>query len=227
MWGGILESSKYRLIIFDWDGTLMDSADRIAFCMRKAAEDAQVEVPSVDEVKEIIGLGLPEAIKKLMPLVGEDDREEVEKYYRYHFINNRERTSVFFDGALQALDELLERGFILAVATGKSRRGLNREFEKHSVGHYFVESRCADETRSKPDPLMLHEILQSTNCVREQAVIIGDTEYDMDMGRQAGIDRIGVTYGVHSKDRLEAFEPEVCLDAINELVPWLVNSSER
>lgn len=222
----VLAQGKYRLIIFDWDGTLMDSADRIAFCMQRAAEDAKVDVPTSEEVKEIIGLGLPEAINKLMPQVKGASALAVENNYRHHFVNNHERSADFFEGALGTLDELKERGLLLAVATGKSRRGLNREFEKHNVGHYFVESRCADETRSKPDPTMLNEILKSTNCVREEALIIGDTEYDMDMGCQAGIDRIGVTYGVHSKDRLEAYEPKICLDAINELMPWLANTFE-
>lgn len=214
-------ASPYRLIIFDWDGTLMDSTDRIAYCMQCAAEDVGVPIPTTAEVKNIIGLGLSIAVEQLFPDLDSSQANQVCRHYSEHFIHNKTRTSALYEGALEVLDTLKQRRLMMAIATGKSRRGLNREFENYALEHYFAISRCADETQSKPHPAMLDEILQEMECPRGEALMIGDTEYDMEMGVRAGVDCVAVSYGAHSHARLQSYKPKVTLSAINELIPWL------
>jgi len=142
------------------------------------------------------------------------------EFYAEEWLDARAEPLPLFEGVLATLDKLLGSGHQLAVATGKSRRGLNREFEEHGIGHLFVASRCADETASKPDPRMLHEILAETGCGIEQAVMVGDTEYDLKMALAAGMAAIGVSYGVHSRDRLGACRPGAIIDRFEELLDW-------
>jgi len=207
-----------RLIIFDWDGTLMDSEVHIVASMHGAMDDMGIERLPAAEISNIIGLGMREALDTLFPAqVGKDDfaHDFVAAYREYFFADDADQR--FFDGALSVLDTMRQRGMLLAVATGKSRRGLKMVLQQHGLEKYFDATRCADETASKPDPLMLDEILQSLSVAPEQAVMIGDTEYDMDMAVSAGIHAIAANYGVHESSRLLRYQLLGSLESITEL----------
>lgn len=206
------------LVILDWDGTVCNSEARIVACMRRASERAGLPVLHPEAIGNIIGLGLPEAIASLFPEAHSEQRQDLRDYYAEEWLAARGEPLALFDGVLSTLDALLGQGHLLAVATGKSRRGLAREFEEHGIGNLFVASRCADETASKPHPLMLHELLEETGCPVEGAVMVGDTEYDLKMAAAANMAGIGVSYGVHSRDRLHACGPLRVIDHFSELL---------
>lgn len=208
------------LYIFDWDGTLCDSLAKIVYCTRAAAAEMNLPVPDEDAVKNIIGLSLRPAIQQIFPDVGEDELQALLAGYSKHFIADQERGMDFYPGVRDTLDTLLKDGHHLAVATGKSRRGLNRILNEMGLEDYFHSSRCADETQSKPHPQMLAELLDEFSVGPERAVMIGDTEYDMDMARQIKMPRIAVSYGAHHIDRLRPFEPVLCLDQMDKLLEW-------
>lgn len=207
----------FKLLIFDWDGTLIDSAGRIVSCMQQAAVDLS-HTPLTDEaVKNIIGLGLPEALEMLIPGINQEGIRQMRERYGHHFFNDAAPPSELFSGVEQTLSELKKAGYILSVATGKSRKGLDRSFIETGLGKYFSYSKCADETRSKPDPQMLHELLEITGISPEHALMIGDTEYDLAMANNAQIKSCGVSYGVHESERLLAHQPIAIIDNITEL----------
>ncbi|MCE7519639.1 HAD family hydrolase [Vreelandella titanicae] len=209
---------QYELIIFDWDGTLMDSVPRIVSCMQAAALEAEWGVLSAAEVEDIIGLGLPEAIAKLCPGILPAQAERLRERYAHHFVQADTTPMAFFSGVEAHIARL--RGHEqqrLAVATGKSRRGLDRIFTETGSGAWFHASRTADETRSKPHPQMLSELLAELAVPVERAVMVGDTEYDMEMARAMGMDRVGVSYGVHAPERLAMSEPKWIAHSVDEL----------
>ncbi|MGV6808065.1 MAG: HAD family hydrolase, partial [bacterium] len=186
-----------KLIVFDWDGTLCDSLSRIALCMQLAARDAGLSQPAESEVREIVGLGLREAIQTLFPDADGEDIEALRQGYSAHFSENDRVPSPLYAGVHEALPRLRDKGLLLAVATGKSRRGLDRVLSAHDMTSAFHGSRCADETLSKPNPLMLCQLLDEFSVRPEEAVMVGDTEFDMEMAERAGVHRIAVTYGAH------------------------------
>lgn len=208
------------LYIFDWDGTLCDSVAKIVYCTQAAATELKWPVPDDDAVKNIIGLSLGTAIEQLFPGVGEKDLQAMLASCSKHFIADQERGMDFYPGVRETLDALHCEGHQLAVATGKSRRGLDRILQSMELDDYFHSSRCADETQSKPHPQMLGELLDEFNAAPDDAVMIGDTEYDMDMARRIGMPRIAVSYGAHHIDRLRPFEPVMCLDQMHNLLDW-------
>ncbi|MCW8193501.1 HAD-IA family hydrolase [Proteobacteria bacterium 005FR1] len=208
------------LYIFDWDGTLCDSLAKIVYCTQAAARELGVRVPEEDAVKNIIGLSLRPAIQQIFPGVGEEQLQALLAGYSKHFVADQERGMDFYPGVRQTLDTLLDQGHHLAIATGKSRRGLDRILGEMGLEDYFHSTRCADETQSKPHPQMLSELLDEFAVGPEVAVMIGDTEYDMDMARQLSMPRIAVSYGAHHIDRLRPFEPVMCLDQMDELLEW-------
>ncbi|WP_404470833.1 HAD-IA family hydrolase [Vreelandella venusta] len=213
---------RYELIIFDWDGTLMNSVPKIVACMQAAALDAEWGSLSVNAVEDIIGLGLPEAIAKLCPGIKPVQAERLRERYAHHFVHSDTTPMPFFEGVDTQIARLRQRdGQRLAVATGKSRRGLDRVFAETGSGGWFDASRTADETRSKPHPQMLSELLEELAIPVERAVMVGDTEYDMEMARAIGMDRVAVTYGVHTPTRLAASQPRWVAHNINELFDWL------
>ncbi|MBP8020105.1 MAG: HAD-IA family hydrolase [Agitococcus sp.] len=213
--------SAYKLVIFDWDGTLMDSVAHIVECLQQAATTLEQPVPSIEAARNIIGLGLPEAIAILFPHASSAARESIRQQYAHHFILGAPDKIQLFDGVMPLLTQLSEQGALLAVATGKSRLGLNRVLAQTGLGDYFVATRCADETASKPHPLMLHEILAHTGIALDDAVMIGDTSYDMEMAQQIAMPRIGVSYGVHSVDVLQSYQPLAIVDSIYQLQEFL------
>jgi phosphoglycolate phosphatase len=206
------------LIIFDWDGTLSDSTGRIVESMQAAAEAYGVDVPEPAAVRDIIGLGLPEALQILFPTLPADLRAALREGYSAHYRHLDREPGALFPGAMPMLEELRERGWQLAVATGKSRAGLDRVLGALDMSEFFDATRCADETASKPDPLMLRQILVELDYSAERAVMVGDSEYDMAMARSGGIAAVGVSFGVHSRERLLQHEPAHMVDSLPELL---------
>jgi len=211
---------NYRLIIFDWDGTLMDSENKIVRCFEKSAADVGVEYPGDDAVRDIIGLGLKESLDVLLPGEGEEVRQAVVERYRVHFLELDDTEMPLFDGVEEGLDDLRARGYTLAVATGKARRGLNRVLNETGLGRYFAATRCSDEAVSKPHPRMVHDILKETSVEAEHAIVVGDTVYDIKMAHNAGTDALAVCYGVHDRERLLAEGPLECVTEFRRVVEW-------
>lgn len=210
------ESSS--LYIFDWDGTLSDSVGRIVTCLRRAAADLGMEDLGFERFSDVIGLGLPQAINKLYPAIDQPGSDAFRDCYAAHFVAEDSAPSAFFPDALEVLRELRGRGHGLALATGKSRRGLDRVLERLELERFFDATRCADETASKPDPLMLTQIMQQLGIPPQRTLMVGDTEYDMEMGRRAGTTCIGVSFGAHSAQRLATHRPERIMDSLRELL---------
>jgi phosphoglycolate phosphatase len=217
-----------KLFIFDWDGTLVDSAGKIVGAMQRAIADLDLPPRSEAEVRNIIGLALPEAIEHLFPGSSAATLRAMHEAYVGHFLEaDAAQRCTPFAGAAEALEGLRQRGCQLAVATSKSRRGLERGLLQTGWGELFSASRCADETRSKPHPQMLHELLQLLRVAPAQALMIGDTEYDMAMARSAGMPRLGVSHGAHEAARLHPYQPLRILDRLDELVPWHDSRAEK
>lgn len=212
---------SYQLIIFDWDGTLMDSEARIVTTMQSAIGDLELEPRGREQVKNIIGLGLKEAVAALYPQQSSSVHDALADRYRSHFLAQDVESSELFEGAMDVLEKLSAQGYFLAVATGKGRRGLNKVLAELNVAHLFHVTRCADETRSKPHPQMLLEILDFVGLDPAQAIMVGDTEYDMELARNAGVAPVAVSYGVHERERLLSHQPLACLDDIRQLLDWL------
>jgi len=214
---------RYQLVIFDWDGTLMDSALKIVRCFQAAARDSELPVPSAQDVHDIIGLGLHEAYTQLYPDRPNDQKEFAIERYRQHFLHFDQTEMPLFAGVMEGLQELYNGGLRLAVATGKARRGLDRVMNETGTRDFFVATRCSDETFSKPHPQMLLDLLEITQVQAEAAVMIGDSVHDMEMARRAGIDPVGVTYGVHPQERLATHSPLACLNSFREVRDWLLD----
>ncbi len=211
----------YKLLIFDWDGTVIDSAARIISSMQRSALDLDMAPLDAEAVRNIIGLGLPEAIRALVPGIGAAGIEAMRERYAYYYVTADETPAELFAGARTSLENLHRKGYRLAVATGKNRRGLDRVFAQTGLGSLFELSRCADETTSKPDPHMLHEILQQAQVDVSDALMVGDTEYDLEMGHRAGMATVAVSYGAHHIDRLKSWRPVLEIDTFPELEHWL------
>lgn len=209
------------LLIFDWDGTLSDSTGLITRAMQQSAEDLGWPIPEAAAVQNIIGLGLPEALHLLFPDQNDDGHGKLRDRYRANYLRaDQAQPSTLVPGVLETLTCLRDAGHQMAVATGKSRVGLDRVLDAMGLQGFFHATRCADETASKPHPLMLHQLLEELGAEPSSAAMVGDTEYDMEMGRRAGMDRIAVSYGAHAIDRLHPYEPALCLDQFDELLRW-------
>lgn len=211
----------YSLLIFDWDGTVIDSTARIVSSMQSAARDLDLRHLQDHEAREIIGLGLPEAIQALYPGISGDLLVPMRDRYVYHYMEGDSTPTSLFPGVQQTLESLHKKGYRLAVATGKSRHGLDRVLADTGLGWLFEVTRCADETTSKPHPHMLKEILIESGISADDAVMIGDTEFDLKMGVQAGMDTIAVSYGAHHINRLKQYNPVLEMHAFPDLEAWL------
>ena len=216
-----MPASSIKLIIFDWDGTLSDSVSRIARCIQLSASDHQLPTPSFDQAKDIIGLGLREAILQLFPYASNDLAAAFAATYSAHYRQQDNSPCEFFPQVLDTLTLLHQRNYLLAVATGKSRAGLDRALKATNLTTLFHGSRCADETASKPQPLMLQELLAQFDLNPRQAVMVGDTEFDMEMAVNADMPRLAVSYGAHSNDRLLKYQPLACVDHFSEIINFL------
>ncbi len=211
----------YSLLIFDWDGTIIDSTDRIVSCLQAAARDVGLSDLQAHAAKDIIGLGLPEAIRALYPDITPEHLEQMRERYVHYYMHEDTTPTALFPGVKQGLELLHQKGYRLAVATGKSRVGLSKVMAETGLGWLFEITRCADETASKPDPLMLNEILQQTGVKVDHAVMIGDTEFDLSMATHAGMDCMAVSYGAHPLERLKQYRPVLEMHTFSELVLWL------
>jgi phosphoglycolate phosphatase len=214
-------TQRFNLLVFDWDGTLMDSEARIVACLRAAIQDLELEPREDSSLKNIIGLGLTEAVNTLYPGSEASLHKAMTDRYRYHFLTANETSSELFEGAEQVLKSLAEAGYLLAVATGKGRAGLDKVLEETGLGGYFHATRCSDETFSKPHPLMLEQLMDELGAEPGETLMIGDTEYDMQMAGNARTSALAVSYGVHEKERLMKHNPIHCIDAIHEIEAWL------
>ena len=216
---------QHKLIVFDWDGTLMDSEARIVACMQGAITDLAMPERSVDDIRNIIGLGLRESVAMLFHDLSETDYRALVDRYRYHFLVGDKTPSLLFEGVVQLLTRLLEKGHFLAVATGKGRVGLDKVLEETELKSVFHTTKCADETFSKPHPQMLLDIIDELGVDAKETLMIGDTEYDLQMANNAGTAALAVSYGVHSKQRLLDCQPLSCVDSVGELSEWLLGSN--
>ena len=214
-------SSEYKMLIFDWDGTLADSIGRIVTSMQEAAQRAGRAERDDEAIKGIIGLGLPEAILTLYPDMAAEQVIAFRQHYANTYIALDAEPSPLFVGVVESLEAFRAQGYRLAVATGKARRGLDRVLKAHGWERFFDVTRAADETASKPDPLMLNQILAHCDMRPEQALMVGDASFDLLMARNAGIDSVAVSYGAQSIERLRDFDPVLEVDHFPELRGWL------
>ncbi|MBX3647910.1 MAG: HAD-IA family hydrolase [Rhodocyclaceae bacterium] len=211
---------NYRLVVFDWDGTLLDSAGAIVACMRAAAIDLDLPPPDEKTARHVIGLGLHDALSQAMPDVPSSEYQRVAERYRHHYLAQDHQLSLFA-GARELVEELSQTGCLLGVATGKSRLGLNRALETSGLKRYFHATRCADECSSKPAPDMLREIMDQLDTVPDQTLMIGDTIHDLQMAKNAGVGALAVGYGAHSREVLQAERPLGLFDEFAQLTEWL------
>jgi phosphoglycolate phosphatase len=211
---------SYKLIVFDWDGTLSDSGACIVKCVQAAAQEIGIEVPTDKAIRNAIGLSLEGAINSYAPNLTSQQINHFAKVYRKMMYESGIYTPVLFAGAKEVLQQLLDEGYLLAVATGKGRRGLDFDLNKLDLRSFFITSRCADETFSKPHPQMLLEIIEELAVAPAQTLMVGDTEYDLEMAQNAKIDALAVSYGLHEKERLLQYDIKGCLADIRELPGW-------
>jgi phosphoglycolate phosphatase len=212
---------RFELLVFDWDGTLMDSAAAIVGALQSACADLGLPVPSDEQARYVIGLGLNDAMHYVLPGVDPRNYPSVVDRYRVHYLQ-RDANTALFPGAVELVSALREAGFLLAIATGKGRRGLERVLESTGLKDLFHASRCADEGHSKPDPRMLEALFDELGVRHQRALMIGDTTHDMEMARAAGVARVAVSYGAHSRDALLAYDPVACVDDFPGLRRWLM-----
>lgn len=212
---------QYKLIIFDWDGTLMNSMSRIVSCIQAACCDAGIEAPVDEDARNVIGLGLNEACRRLLPNIDNELYSQVQEHYRQHFLRNDTPPAQLYSGVRPMLQDLNRRGYLLAIATGMSRSGLDSILHETGLADYFHATRSVDESASKPNPLMLYQLLDHFDLKSTQAIMVGDTEYDLQMARNAGMDALAAGYGVHQANRLLALKPLACIDSITQMHNWL------
>jgi len=211
------------LIVFDWDGTLADSRNHIVAAMQRAINELKLPTATEDECASKIGLSLIGAAQSLFPDLDTEEAGKFCEVYSRHFLELGQDTYrlELFDGVAETLEALASKGYPLAVATGKSRRGLERVLGETGLKDAFVATRTADETASKPHPRMLLELLEQTGKGNHEAVMVGDTSYDLEMAQRAGVTGIGVSYGVHNENELIRYQPVAILEELPELLDWL------
>ncbi|MGH8765555.1 MAG: HAD family hydrolase [Burkholderiales bacterium] len=215
---------RYRLIVFDWDGTLFDSAGVIAECIQQAARDMALPVPDRDTARHVIGLGLQDSLRHAMPMLSEERYPDFLARYRRLYLE-REDSLTLFEGVDAMLAALKSRGHLLAVATGKPRRGLDRALSSSKLGALFDATRCGDETRSKPDPLMLLQLMEELDLASKDLLMIGDTSHDLGMAQNAHVDAVAVGYGAHPIASFSAWNPRASVRSVAELGQWLTQNA--
>ena len=210
----------FDLLVFDWDGTLLDSAAAIVGAIQSACDDLGVPAPSDGQARQVIGLGLRDALQHAVPDLPAERYPQMVERYRHHYLS-RDHELLLFSGVEELIGELAGAGFLLAVATGKSRLGLDRALRISGLGQHFHASRCADECFSKPHPQMLTELMDELSVPPERTLMIGDTTHDLQMARNAGVACLAVAYGAHAAAALDAFAPLARLQDVAEMAAWL------
>jgi phosphoglycolate phosphatase len=212
---------KFDLIVFDWDGTLFDSTALIVRCIQNACADVGAPTPSDSAAAYVIGLGLQDALRHVAPGLPEARYPELGLRYRHHYFASQHELSLF-SGTLEMLQALKARHHRLAVATGKNRRGLDDALAHSQLKGLFDSTRTADETASKPDPLMLHELMRELGIEPERTLMIGDTTHDLLLARNAGTPRVAVSFGAHEHETFAEFSPLHVAHSTRELHDWLL-----
>ncbi len=212
---------QFDLIAFDWDGTLSDSTGLIVQCIQAACGDIGADVPSRAAAAYVIGLGLQDALTHVVPGLPPERYPELAGRYRHHYFANQDAL-VLFDGTLPMLQALKARNHLLAVATGKNRRGLDHALQHAQLHGLFDATRTADETASKPHPLMLHELMRELGVPPERTLMIGDTTHDLQLAANAGVASVGVSYGAHEPEAFADFAPLQVVHSTRELHDWLL-----
>ena len=216
-----MNQKQFDLIVFDWDGTLMNSTGVIARCIQAAARDLGLPVPDDHAAAHVIGLGLKEAMQAALPGVDPKFYPQMAERYRRHYLS-QDHESVLFNGVREMLADLSQAGFFLAVATGMGRVGLNRALNATGLLSMFAATRCADETFSKPHPAMLQELTRELGQEMRRTVMIGDTTHDLNMARNAGAMAVAVHYGAHTPADLLALTPLYSASSVADLHGWLM-----
>jgi len=219
-------SRRFRLIVFDWDGTLVDSTGLIAQSLQQACREIGAPVPDEGSARHVIGLGLRDALRYAAPALAEERYPELAGRYREHYVAG-EREIHLFGGVRELLDELDAAGFLLAVATGKGRAGLERALALQGLTHRFFATRCADEGHPKPHPDMLLHLMERAGAGPEATLMIGDTSHDLELARSAGAAAVAVTWGAHPADGLTDFGALATVHSIAELRQWLRQNAWR
>jgi phosphoglycolate phosphatase len=215
-----MPTRRFDLIVFDWDGTLFDSTRLIARCIQAACADVGAAVPSDRDASYVIGLGLADALRHAAPDVPSERYGELAERYRHHYLSSQDEI-VLFDGTLEMLRALKARNHWLAVATGKTRRGLEQALAGSPLASVFDATRTADETRGKPDPLMLVELMRELGAAAGRTLMVGDTTHDLELARNAGADCVAVSYGAHGAAALAPLSPCAVVESLAALRSWL------
>lgn len=210
--------NRFDLIIFDWDGTLVDSIDWIVQCIQRAAAYYGCPVPEQQAAKDIIGLSIEKAIETLFPAVDAETRAKVAAHYGQSFFSKQIGPNDLFPGVYQMLKQFKQEGYRLAVATGKKSSGLAQVIDATGVGDLFCATRCADQTASKPNPLMIDEIVAELGISKQRTLMVGDSVHDLQMALNAQVASVGVTCGAHSESTLQQYQPLRCLSYPTELL---------
>lgn len=212
---------QFDLIAFDWDGTLFDSTAIITRCIQRAVQDVGGRMPSDAQASYVIGMALPQALAHAAPDVPVEKYPELNARYKFHYATQQNELTLF-DGVLELLDELKARQHWLAVATGKSRRGLDEALQTSALKGMFNGSRTADETAGKPHPLMLQELMREFGVAPERVLMVGDTTHDLQMALNAGCPSVGVSYGAHEPHAFHVLQPRFVAHTVRELHDWLL-----
>ena len=212
---------RYDLIAFDWDGTLFDSTAIIVRCIQEAVRDVGGTVPSAQDAAYVIGMALMPALAHAAPDVPVEKYPQLNERYRHHYLQHQDDL-ILFEGVLEMLQALRQRQHVLAVATGKSRAGLQQALDSAELHHLFDGSRTADETAGKPNPLMLQELMAEFDAAPERTLMIGDTTHDLEMAHRAGCASIGVSYGAHEPSTFDRWGPQYIAHSVPELQAWLL-----
>lgn len=210
--------NRFDLIIFDWDGTLVDSIDWIVHCIQQAAEHYACPVPEPQAVKDVIGLSIENALKTLFPNVDGEIRQNMAAHYGQTFFSKQIGPDDLFPGVYEMLQQFRQDGYRLAVATGKKSSGLAQAIEATGVAELFCATRCSDQTASKPNPLMIDEIVAELAADKHRTLMVGDSVHDLQMALNAEISAIGVTCGAHSRATLQQYNPLLCLNYPTDLL---------
>ncbi len=215
--------SQPRLLVFDWDGTLMDSLGSIVACTQLSLRELGLPPRADHEIRHYIGMGLKETFDHLYPETSDEERLQVVERYRQHWLGTFREHPVLLPGVAAALDALIQQDFWLAIATGKSRLGLERDLDATGLRSHFLATRTVSESPSKPHPQMLLDVMGELGVRPQETLMIGDTTYDLQMAQEAGSAGLGVLSGSHSREMLLSWNPLACLDSVEQLPPWLAS----